>query len=313
MKSILITGGCGFIGVNLIHYLLNQEGVKIRVLDDESIGKKDNLCELDVEFLHGDIRDDRTVRTALRDMDGVVHLAADTRVIDSIKNPKHNFEVNVAGTFNLLEQMRETGVRQLIYASTGGAILGEMAPPINESMVAAPMSPYGASKLAGEGYCSAFTQAYQFCCSVLRFSNVYGPRSYHKGSVVAAFIKRILKGEPLVVYGDGSQTRDFIYINDLCEGIRLAIEHKRGGVFQLGTGVPTSVNDLLKLIRELVGGRYSYSVLYERFRKGEILHTHCDITKAKKELGFEPVTTLSEGLKETWEWFLNSWQGKVND
>lgn len=313
MKSILITGGCGFIGVNLIHYLLDQEALKIRVLDDESLGKKDNLCELDVEFLHGDIRDAGTVRTALRDMDAVVHLAADTRVIDSIENPKHNFEVNVYGTFNLMEQMRETGVQQLIYASSGGAILGEMPPPINESMVAAPMSPYGASKLAGEGYCSAFTQAYQFCCSVLRFSNVYGPRSYHKGSVVAAFIKRILKGEPLVVYGDGSQTRDFIYINDLCEGIRLAIKHKRGGVFQLGTGVPTSMNDLLKLIQELVGERYSYSVRYEQFRRGEILHTHCDITKAKKELGFNPVVTLSDGLKETWEWFLNSWQGKVND
>ena len=163
------------------------------------------------------------MRHALRRVDAVVHLAADTRVIDSIADPTRNFDVNVAGTFGLLNLMREVGVPRLVNASTGGAILGEAPPPVHEEMAPRPASPYGAAKASAEAYCSAFAASYGLDAVSLRFSNVYGPLSFHKGSVVAAFMRRILDDQPLVVYGDGSQTRDYVFVEDLCDGIVVAL------------------------------------------------------------------------------------------
>ena len=191
---LLITGGCGFVGANLIAYLNRTTSHDIPVLDNESLGKRQHIAGMRAEFIHGDIRDRDCLDAALKGVDAVVHLAADTRVIDSIDDPSHNFDVNVAGSFCLLQAMRAAGVRHLVNASTGGAILGEATPPVNEEMVPRPLSPYGAAKLAVEGYCSAFAASYGLKPVSLRFSNVYGPRSFHKGSVVAAFMKRILAG-----------------------------------------------------------------------------------------------------------------------
>lgn len=302
MTRLLITGGCGFVGSNLIAHLNKHDGYEIRVIDDESLGKREYV-DGEFEFIRGDIRDEDVLDKALDGIDAVVHLAADTRVMDSIEDPSHNFSVNVVGTFNLLSHMRKKGVPRIVNASTGGAILGEATPPVHEQMVPKPLAPYGASKLAVEGYCSAFAGSYGLKATSLRFSNIYGCRSFHKGSVVAHFYKNILGGKPLTIYGDGSQKRDYIYADDLCEGIRQAIESDLSGVFQLGTGLPTSLNDLVSAMREVIGTQYDVRVDYEDFRAGEILHTWCDISHARSSLNYNPSTTLLEGLDQTWKWF----------
>jgi UDP-glucose 4-epimerase len=302
--KVLITGGCGFVGTNLVAVLERRPDIEIRVFDSELVGKRKDLGDFRGEFVRGDVRDRDALENAVAGMDAVVHLAADTRVIDSIADPAFNFHVNVQGGFNLLESMRAKGVTRLVSASTGGAILGEAVPPVHEDMVARPMSPYGAAKLMMEGYCSAYSGSYGWNTLSLRFSNVYGPRSFHKGSVVAAFYKQILKGEPLVVYGDGEQTRDFVFVEDLCGGIVSGLLGTSSGVFQLGSGRPLTVNELIEAIRETVSPA-PVTVNYLPARAGEISNTWCDVRKAKAELGFEPSTPLAEGLKQTWDWFLS--------
>lgn len=305
MKKLFITGGCGFIGVNLIDYLRRTSNVEIVVLDNLSLGRKEHLEPYDVTFMSGDIRNADQVAKAMDGTSAVVHLAADTRVIESIDNPKHNFDVNVGGTFTLLEAARKTAVDRFIFASTGGAIIGHAEPPVHEEMVPRPASPYGASKLFGEGYLSAYSGAYGMKTVALRFSNVYGPRSYHKGSAVAHFIRNALEGKQLTVFGDGSQTRDFVYVDDICRAVSLALDAPNaGGIYQLGSGVPTSVNELLELIRALAGPELMPKVQYMPARAGELVHTHCRIDRARAELGFEPQMALSSGLQKTWKWFL---------
>jgi UDP-glucose 4-epimerase len=300
--KILVTGGCGFVGTNLVAHLNRVGGYEITVFDNESLGKRRFLEGLDAKFEHGDLRDANAIRGAIEGQDAIIHLAADTQVISSIDHPAYNFDVNVRGSLNLLEAMRETGVSQLVNASTGGAILGEVTPPVHEEMVAKPMSPYGASKLAVEGYASAYGACYGIRTVSLRFSNVYGPRSFHKGSVVAFFFKQILAGVPLVVYGDGEQSRDFVFADDLSEGIRLALNVDRTEVIQLGVGRPTSVNKLIDIIGGIVGFD-KIELQYEPARAGEIVYNYCDISKARALLDFNPQTALEEGLRKTWTWF----------
>jgi UDP-glucose 4-epimerase len=303
---VLITGGCGFIGSNLADRLRrNAPDVAIRVFDNESLGKRAHLDDFQGEFVHGDLRAPAALDAALEGVDAVVHLAADTRVIESIEDPAKNFDVNVIGTFNLLEAMRRRGIRRLINASTGGAIIGEVEPPVHEEMVPRPMSPYGASKMMVEGYCSAYTASYGMHCLSLRFSNVYGPRSFHKGSVVAAFFKRILTGQPLTVYGDGTQVRDYIYVGDICDGIIKGLRSEASGAIQLGSGRPVTINELIDAIRGAVAPK-PVVVDYQPFRAGEVYATWCDVSKARRELGFDPATPLSQGLAVAWDWFIES-------
>jgi UDP-glucose 4-epimerase len=303
MKKVLITGGCGFIGSNLVAHLLEAGGYAVSVLDNEVLGKREHIESKEIAFVRGDVRDRATVEQAVAGMDVVVHLAADTRVMDSIADPTFNFENNVVGTFNLLWAMKQAGVTRLVNASTGGAILGEVPPPVHEGMLPEPQSPYGASKLAAEGYCSAFAGSFGMRTLSLRFSNVYGPRSFHKGSVVAAFCKRILEGKPLIVYGDGSQVRDYVFTEDLCSGIRAAIESDHNGVLQLGTGVGTDLNRLIDILKKTV--ERPVEVEYQDFRAGEIRNTFCDISKARRVLGYDPSTTLEDGIRRTWDWFVS--------
>jgi len=302
---ILITGGCGFIGANLVRRLAARPDLRLRVFDNESLGRRETIADVRCEFIRGDLRDREAVAAAVDGVDAVVHLAADTRVIDSISNPTHNFEVNVLGGLNLLEAMRACGVRRLINASTGGAIIGEARPPVHEEMVARPLAPYGAAKLAMEGYCTAYGGSYGIETLSLRFANVYGPGSRHKGSVIAAFLKRVIAGQPLIVYGDGGQVRDFIYIDDLCDGIVAGLFSHACGVVQLGSGRPVSVNALIEAMRAAVAPRPIRAV-YEPARAGEISATWCDITKARLLLGFAPETPLQMGLQQTWRWFTSS-------
>lgn len=302
MKNVLITGGAGFIGRHVAAHLIDHGGYAVTAIDNESLGDRKHLDLDKVRFVAGDLRSRDDLREALEGQDAVVHLAADTRVMDSIENPAHNFENNVLGTFNLLELCREFDIGRVVAASTGGAILGDVEPPVHEEMAPQPSSPYGASKLMLEGYLSAFSQSYGTSGCALRFSNIYGPRSFHKGSVVAHFFKQILADEPLIVYGDGSQTRDYLYSGDLVQGIRSAIEGNAEGAFQLGTGRGTTLNELLEVMRSVTGRELD--VRYQDFRAGEVRDTWCKIDKARAALGFDPTTGLEQGLTETWEWFL---------
>lgn len=302
--KILITGGCGFIGTNLVALLAERSPeIELRVFDSELVGKREHLQNFSGEFIRGDVRDREALDRAIDGVDAVVHLAADTRVIDSIANPVYNFDVNVLGGFNLLEAMRAKGVTRLVNASTGGAIIGEVEPPVHEEMVARPMSPYGAAKLMMEGYCSAYAGSYGWKTLSLRFANVYGPRSFHKGSVVAAFYKQILNGQPLIVYGDGEQTRDFVFVEDLCDGIVRGIQSPETGVLQLGSGQPLTVNQLIDAMRKTVAPT-PVTVEYRPARAGEISNTWCDVRRAKAAIGFDPSTSLADGLKQTWDWFV---------
>ena len=301
MTNVLITGGAGFIGRHLADYLTGLDDVAVTVIDNESLGDRRHLDLDKVRFIAGDLRNRDELRSAVEGQDVVVHLAADTRVIESIAEPTHNFESNVIGSFNLLQLCRELGIGRVVAASTGGAILGDVEPPVHERMAPQPTSPYGASKLMLEGYLSAYASSYGMNTCALRFSNIYGPRSFHKGSVVAHFYKQILAGEKLVVYGDGSQTRDYLYVGDLVEGIWDAVESDAQGAFQLGSGAPTTVNQLLDHIRAVTGREVD--VAYEDFRAGEVRDTWCEIDKARAAFGFAPATTLDDGLRRTWEWF----------
>jgi UDP-glucose 4-epimerase len=303
VSKIVITGGAGFIGCNLVHRLAQDGGHDIVVIDNESLGRLARLDGLGITLVKGDILETDKLDGWLAGADTVFHCAADTRVMDSIENPDHNFRNNVIGTYGLLRAAQRAGVRRFLNASTGGAILGEVPAPVHEEIAPRPLSPYGASKLAAEGYCSAFDGAYGLKTASLRFSNIYGPLSFHKGSVVAHFFKRILKGEELVVYGDGSQIRDYLFVGDLIEGLVRAMNSDATGVFQLGSGRPVRLDALIEAMRGVVGAGRRIDVRYEDFRAGEIRETWCAIDKARAAFGFDPKTPLADGLAATWRWF----------
>jgi len=305
VTTYLVTGGCGFIGVNLVVQLVRR-GHSVRVLDNLSTGNREDLDQSQVELHVGDIRDSSAVSKACQGVDTVVHLAAHTRVVDSVSNPDLNFEINAVGTMNVLQACRATGVKKFIFASTGGAILGEQEPPVHEGMVPRPVSPYGASKLAGEAYCSAFYGSYGLNTVMLRFSNVYGPFSYHKGSVVAQFFRDLMQKRPLVVYGDGQQTRDFVYVDDLVSAILLAdAANTPSEVFQIASGRETSIRTLLETMQKVLP-EMTFEVRYEPARVGEIRRNYANIDKARRMIGFDPKTSLEEGLANTWRWFCSS-------
>ena len=319
--NLLITGGAGFIGVNLVHYFLKQKKYHVSVLDNLSSGNYDLLesiaqsCGVSVGevfspssetlwFRRGDIRDKDVVDDVTAKQDFVVHLAAQAGVIPSIENPFLDAEINVIGTLNLLESAVKSNIRKFIFASSA-APLGEQEPPLDESKVPRPLSPYGASKLAAEGYCSAFHGSFGLPTTVLRFSNVYGPHSFHKGSVIAHFIKRLLAGQSLVIYGDGEQTRDFLYVDDISRIIAAILEDESGKtvgeVFQLGTGTETSVNQLVAILNRLAPA--PMEIRFESERKGEIKRNYASPKKLFNTLGIKAETTLDTGIAKTWEWF----------
>ena len=301
MNRLGVTGGLGFIGSSLVPKLRQQLGVDVRILDNMSNISGSLGPEDDIEIVEGDVRDPSAVARFVTGCDAIVHLAAHTRVIDSIEDPALNFETNVVGTFNVLDSMRRQDVASFVNASTGGAILGEVPPPINEEIAPKPAAPYGASKLSAEGYCWAYAQSYGLSAVSLRFSNIYGPNSRRKSSVVAAFIKAIRQTGAVTIYGDGNQTRDYLFVDDLTDGIVQAIKARVSGVYQLGAGTPTSVNTLTEMIRSVTNK--TFSVHYEPARAGEILHTYCDISKARTDIGYDPKVSLEEGIARTWEWF----------
>jgi UDP-glucose 4-epimerase len=298
-KRVLVTGGAGFIGANLLRMLL-QQGYGVTVFDNLSTGKLEYLEGLEVRVVEGDIRDAQLASEAVPGHDAVVHLAAQTGVPGSLEDPRRDCAVNILGTLNFLEACRANGAR-LVFASSN-APLGRQEPPATEDKAPLPVSPYGASKLAGEGYCLAYHGSWGLDTVVFRFANVYGPHSLHKGSVVAKFFKDALAGTPIVIDGDGGQTRDFVHVDDLCHAIVLALKSDVAGeVFQLATGVETSILELADLVREITAAPLEAS--HGPPRQGDVRKNYSDVSKAQRVLGWRPQVALREGLEATWEWY----------
>ena len=315
MSNWLITGGCGFIGRSLIGKLLSHGCHKIHVLDNLSVGSFDDLAMLgaveqvqrakwgrSLALTVGDICDPVVVARCVSGADVVIHLAANTGVAPSVEKPLVDCQTNVMGTLNMLEACRAAGTARFVFASSG-APLGVQTPPLHEAMAPRPASPYGASKLAGEGYCSAYFHCFGVATVALRFGNVYGPGSDHKESVVAKFIKQAIVGERLEVYGDGNQTRDFIYISDLIAAILLAATTPDigGEIFQIATSSETTVRELMSsLIPALESeGISAPRTFFSQKRDGDVMRNYSDTAKATRILKWQARVPLDEGLRRT--------------
>jgi len=323
----LITGGCGFIGTNLINNLVSEGSHFIRVVDNLSIGTREDLAQAcdfvepdliadsfrqpssTTQLIVGDILDDKLAVKVTRGMDIIVHLAANTGVQASVEDPRSDCFANIIGTLNYLEAARKNLVNRFIFASSS-ATVGECDPPIHENLVPSPISPYGASKLAGEGYCRAYYKAFGIQTVALRFGNVYGLHSKHKNSVVAKFIKQAIEGKTLEIYGDGNQTRDFIYIDDLIRAVRLAssVSNAEGEIFQIATNAETTVAEMAdQLITILANkGIKNVKIKHSAPRKGDIFRNYSDTSKARRILGWNPQINLSDGLQRVVEWFIRN-------
>ena len=301
-NKVIVTGGAGFVGSNLVRLLLSND-YEVTVLDNFIRGRREYLDGLEVEIIEADIRDKPALEAAFRGHDEVIHLAALGSVVESVADPETNFDINVRGTFNVLHAAVGAGAGKLVFSSTGGALIGNATPPVNESSLPKPISPYGAGKLCCEAYCHAFSHAYSLATVCTRFANVYGPYSGHKTGVINRFFERIKSGQPLVIYGDGSSTRDYIHVADLCAGIYRALRHETSGneIFHLASGRETSLLELADIMRRAMQ-RTDHPIEFEPARVGEVDRNFASFEYARKVLGFEPGYTLEDGLKETCDW-----------
>ncbi|MBW3002140.1 GDP-mannose 4,6-dehydratase [Candidatus Woesearchaeota archaeon] len=314
MTKVLITGGCGFIGSNLVEFLLQNTDWQINILDNLSDSTLEDVQNLEgfterITFFNGDIRNKEDVLKAVDGCDYVVNLAAQVGVIPSVENPLLDADININGLITVLTACVEKKIKKAIHASSA-APLGDQEMPMHEKKVPQPLSPYGASKLAGEAYCSAFAASYGINTVALRFSNVYGPKSYQKGSVIPLFIRQILNGETCTIFGDGKQTRDLLYVTDVCNGIYLALTTDLKNKFeliQLATGKETSMNELFAVMKQEFEkhGKSVADAKYASARPGEIIRNYADITKAKTLLNYVPQVDLKQGIANTISWFLS--------
>jgi UDP-glucose 4-epimerase len=307
-RVVLVTGGAGFIGASLVRSLLGQ-GSAVRVFDDLSTGTAAYLPD-GVELLRGDIRDTAALASAVDGSDAVVHLAAHASVPGSIADPRFDFDRNVAGTFNVLEAARLAGVQRVVLASSN-AVAGTAGPVARPDAQMRPIAPYGAAKAAGEVYGHAYTAAYEMTVTALRFSNVYGPYSLHKSSVVAAFVRAAVAGEPVTIFGDGEQTRDYVHVDDLVAGIVAGLtapaDAAAAGPFQLGTGVETTINALVNALEEVCGRPLERRHVPPR--AGDVLRNVSDISGSRERLGYAPAVELAAGLAKTVAW----WREAIDD
>jgi UDP-glucose 4-epimerase len=301
--TVLVTGGAGFVGATLVRRLTDA-GQPVRVLDNFSTGDPARLAGVDADVVKGDIRDAAALDAALAGVAAVVHLAAAGSVVASVADPAANFEANVAGTFRVLDAARRAGVERVVQASTGGALIGNATPPVDEDSLPKPISPYGASKLAGEGYAHAFAMSYGLRTVALRFANVYGPWSELKTGVMTRYFRAIHAGEPLVIYGDGSSSRDYTHVSDISRAIELALDRDvpGGTVLHVASGVETTVADLARLCCAAAGVP-GHPVEYQPERPGEVDRNFASYDRAAQVLGYAPTVDLPDGIRSTWRWF----------
>jgi UDP-glucose 4-epimerase len=302
-SRVLVTGGAGFVGATLVRRLVDS-GHAVRVFDNYSAGDASYLDGVDAELVEGDIRDPAALDAALPGMDAVIHLAAAGSVVMSVQDPVMNFDANVVGTFRVLDAARRAGVERIVQASTGGALIGDATPPVDERSLPKPISPYGASKLAGEGYAYAFSKAYGLRTVALRFANVYGPWSAHKQGAMTLFFRAIHAGEPLVIYGDGTSSRDYTHVDDIALALQLALEGDvpGGTVLHIASGVETTVAELARLCREAAGVP-DHPVEYRARRAGEVNRNFATYDLAEQMLGYKPSIDRETGIRLTWQWY----------
>ena len=299
---IIVTGGGGFIGRHLVKsFLLNNN--EVTIFENFSNSSKNDIDELlknGVNLIRGNLTNYNLLKKSFRNMDHVIHLAANIDIAKSLVAPQKSNLVNVLGTINLLKASHENGIFGIIGASSAAVYGDPLKLPVNEKTIPNPVSPYGADKLSMENYFRAFANAFEMNCVSLRFFNVYGNgQSNSYAGVITKFIERLDSGKSLEVYGDGKNTRDYIYIDDLIHGIHKSlkkIKNKRGSVYNIASGKSYSVLDLAKILNSLYSK--NSKIVYKPFRKGDLRHSKASILLSKKELNFKPKYNLKEGLKK---------------
>lgn len=326
----LVTGGLGFVGSRFIEIARRElEGAKFIIFDNFSVGKLENLSSFvdlpnvkplkdgeslcishDITVVKGDIRNVEDIERVGDELDVIIHLAGNTGVQPSLDNPMLDLQSNIIGTFNILNFAKSKSKLPRVIFSSSNAPLGEAEQPVSEKSPCAPLSPYGASKLAAEGYLSAYNSSFGVPTISLRFGNLYGVGSTHKSSVVAKFIKHALNGESWPIYGDGTQSRDFLFLDDLIQAIirSVKINSNFGEVFQISTGRETTILKLCEMLGSELHARgiTPPSLAYESKRSGDMPKNYSDVSKAKKLLSWEAKETLQTGLGKTIDWFISS-------
>lgn len=303
MKA-LVTGGAGFIGSNLVRLLLSKS-FDVKVLDNLSTGYRKNLHGLGAELIVGDVRNAELTEKVAEGVEVIFHLAASVGNVKSVQNPREDSETNVLGTLNILEAARKAGVKRLVYSSSA-ATYGELVTlPIQEDHPQNPDSPYGVSKLAAEKHMLCYGRLYGMGVVCLRYFNAYGvnQRFDAYGNVIPIFAERLLGGQPLIIYGDGEQTRDFVNVKDVAMANYLAAMSSQGNsVYNIGSGTSITINALAQLAQE-ASGRNASSVTHAPPRAGEVRHCMADISKATRELAFSPGVDIVNGLSDYFAWF----------
>ncbi|WP_416147706.1 NAD-dependent epimerase/dehydratase family protein [Salipaludibacillus sp. HK11] len=310
MRKTLVTGGAGFIGSHLVDLLVERDH-EVIILDDLSSGNKKNINPSPlVSFIEGDVRNEQIVMDTFRQyptIDSVVHLAAQSKVGPSLKSPQMDLDINVLGTVNVLEQARKHDVANFVISSSA-AVYGHVESlPVSEQATPAPLSPYGVSKLSGEEYVKAYGRLYGLDVSVLRFSNVFGPRqsAATEAGVITIFIEQLLAGSAPMIEGDGQQTRDFIYVKDVVSAVANCLDmpdktsHDR--VYNVSTETMTSIEDLLRILCSAVD--QPFKPIYREERQGDIKHSYLTNKKLSDAFDWSPQTSLQDGLRETVEYY----------
>jgi UDP-glucose 4-epimerase len=310
--SVLVTGGAGFIGSHLVDRLM-KEGFNVTVIDNLDTGTPDNItrhmAERNFHFIKGDIRNLNLVKQSLKDVDAVFHEAALASVKLSVEDPISTNDINVTGTLNLLKASLDSGAKRFVYASSAAVYGDTKSPQKREDMALNPRSPYGISKLAAESYVRIFCKLYGLETISLRYFNVYGPRQRFDiqcayGSVIPIFTNRLLRNLPPIVFGDGDQTRDFVYIEDVIEANMLALRSKKGlgDAFNIGTGLSVSVNQVAEALKEIMNKK-NWKNIHADPRPADGRHGYADISRSERLLGFYPKVGIRDGLEQLVNWY----------
>lgn len=312
MAKTLVTGGAGFIGSHIIRGLLNR-GDRVRVFDNLSTGYRRNFDELakDIEFVEGDIRDLDALQSAASGIETVYHLAAQGSVPKSVELPAQANDINVNGSLNVLIAARDQGARRVVYSASSAAYGETPVLPKVETLSPTPLSPYAVSKLAAEHYCSAFSNCYGLSTISLRYFNVFGPRqdpNSQYAAAIPAFVTRMVKGERPIIFGDGEQSRDFCYVDNVADANLRAgsRDELKGEVVNIACGERITLNAIIALINEQLGTKLTPD--YRPVRAGDVKHSLADIRAAERVIGYRPQVMFAEGLKRSIVWYRENWK-----